>query len=144
MDIFPTDIQGIIFTYKKDMELLEQQPTPCNLQQICCYDRFITERLVELLYSRVPLFEIRECIKCLLKIPAEIFVDYNTACNIFETRCKLWNLNPSSHDLIFWRESLPTILNEFLCNGNVCELYSQVNNCFTQEYMYNTRLTEPW
>ena len=149
MDIFPTEIQHIIVTYQRDMELLEQQPKPsilqyCNPTQICCYDRFVTERLLELLYSRLSLFEVKKCIKCLLRIPANIFMDYNTACEIFQERCLLWGMKPDDANSDLWGDTLPTVLNEFLQNGNLSELYHHVNRCLSRDYMFNLRLTEAW
>ena len=147
MERFPTDIQKIICKYKRDMELLETQPIPsilkyCNPTQICCYDRFVTERLLELLYSRVPLFEVRQCVKCLLRIPANIFLDYSAACEIFQERCELWGLRPDANDL--WGDTLPMVLNEFLANGDLSQLYHQVNMCLSRDYLSNLILTDAW
>ena len=149
MNCLPLDIVRIIKTYKKDLELLELQPKPgisqyCKNNNICCYDRFITDRLLELLYSRVPLSEVRQCIKCLLRVPASIFIDYNSACEIFKLRCELWNINPKTLDLGFWAESLPTIMNQFLDTGDIGNLYSQINNCLSEEHLRSLRLTEAW
>jgi len=151
MDKCPTVIQELILKYKQDFELYESQPKPCilqycNVNQICCYDRFISERLLELLYSRVPLFEVRQCIKCLLRIPANIFVEYDTACKIFKQRCELWDVTPNndSRQMDYWAETLPTILNTFLDDGDVGTLYHQVNSCLSRDYLYNLRITEAW
>ena len=146
---FPKDVLDIIMRYKADLELLEKQPRPCILQycnptSICCYDRFVTERLLELLYSRAPLYEVRQCVKCLLKIPANIFLNYQTACQIYSQRCALYNIDPTDREFDYWSQTLPTILDEFLCDNDLQTMYHKVNDCLSADYIYNLRLTESW
>ena len=148
MNRFPIDIAKIILTYKADMELLEKQPDPhlldfCNTAQISSYDSFVTERLLGLLYSRVPLYEVRQCIKCLLRIPARIFLNYDHAMKIFQIRCKLWDIKPTSV-VHMWKETIPSVLNEFLDNNNIDNLYHKINESLTNDYLTNLDLTKTW
>ena len=128
METFPTDIQRLIVKYAQDMALLEVEPLP---RLLSAYrrrsDKFVTGVLRDLLFTYIPRHELAESIKSLLNVPAQVFLEYWTACVIHGQRCRLWKLD--TRIPLSWECTLPHIMFFFVETGDVDAFHEDLFFC---------------
>ena len=137
MDILPKEIENIILTYKKDLELLDEIPPPyaqiaSNLSYNCYHTLspadFLVLHVVELI-NRIDLNHIS--IDQLLDYsPHECLEQFERASELQTQRLALYGLTGEQKITPLWRYSLPYILIDFLSTNDLFQLQYRLAKYF--------------
>ena len=136
MDFLPAEIEALILTYKKDLELLEEIPDPydkiaTNLTyptylSLSSAD-FLVLHVVELV-NRIDLKNIS--IDELIGTPHESLIKFEQASELQNARLALYGLTGGESLTPLWRLSLPYIIIDFLTTSDVFQLQYRLAKYF--------------